>query len=256
VRAGLALRRLGWTLDGSLEPYALDYGQRGWFLRGQYHELNTRVFNHGDEDHRLTTWRGEMFAGGQFAIPQHQSFQAGVGLGSVHGSTPGWTGLLLAFRSQPYGRTRRNLDAEWAVGGDGYARLDAAFDLQMRRGGFALIPGVHAGAVDGTPPADALVGLGGPHSLSGLHHDEWLGRRAYSGSLELALESPRQARAYVAGQIGIVDDAVSGADLGSGAVAGLGIGGSVNLPIGPLEAEWGVCTAGRSRFDVLLGTRF
>ena len=39
-------------------------------------------------------------------------------------------------------------------------------------------------------------------------------------------------------------------------IGGFGIGGSVDLPIGPLQIEWGTASAGRSRVDLLLGTRF
>ncbi|TMQ57466.1 MAG: hypothetical protein E6K72_03645 [Candidatus Eisenbacteria bacterium] len=142
------------------------------------------------------------------------------------------------------------------MGDGGYARVNAALDMDLRYRAFVLTPGARFGVVDGDAPPDALVGLGGPHSLSGLRRDEWLGRRAIAFSLELAIEAERQARVYVAAQSGRVDDAVSGADLGADAVAGLGLGATLELPIGPLQIEWGASTGGRRRLDLMLGTRF
>jgi outer membrane translocation and assembly module TamA len=92
--------------------------------------------------------------------------------------------------------------------------------------------------------------------MSGLHADEWLGKRMIEGSLELALEAARQARVYIATQVGEVDAAVSGADLGEQAHEGYGIGAEVELPVGPLRAEWGTISRQRNRFDIVLGHRF
>jgi predicted acylesterase/phospholipase RssA len=253
---GLAIRRLGWSVQGGLEPHALDYGDPGWFVRGRYQDLNTRVFSGGDEIDQLKTRRAELFGGGQVSVLERQVFLGGVGLGSAH-SAVDWSGPILAVRSQSLGRERRNLDAEWAVGSHGYSRVDAVIEAELQRWRLALTPGVHVGVVTGAPPPDALVGLGGPHSLSGLRNDEWLGKRAYSGSVELAIESSRLSRLYVATQLGKVEGAVSGLDMGPGeAILGFGLGGSIELPIGPLQIEWGTASAGRSRIDVLLGTRF
>jgi len=253
---GLAIRGLGWSVQGGLEPHALEYGDRGWFVRFRYHQLDTRVFSGGDEIDRLNTRRGELFGGGQVSVLQRQVVLAGVGFGNAH-SALDWSGPILAIHSQALSRDRRTLDAEWAGGNNGYSRVDAVVDYELRRWMLALTPGVHVGVVTGTPPPDALVGLGGPHSLSGLRYDEWLGKRAYAASAELAVKSSRLSRVYVATQIGKVEDAVSGLDMGPGeAIVGFGIGGSIELPIGPLQMEWGTASAGRSRIDLLLGTRF
>jgi len=256
AKLGLAIRGLGWSVDGGLEPQALDYGDRSWFVRARYHELETRVFSGGKEIDRLNTRRGELFGGGQVTVLERQVFLGGVGFGNAH-SAIDWSGPILAVHSQSLGWERRNLDAEWAVGSHGYSRVDAVIEAELRRWRLVLTPGVHVGVVTGAPPPDALVGLGGPHSLSGLRYDEWLGKRAYSASAELAIESSRLSRLYVATQLGKVEDAVSGLDMGPGeAILGFGIGGSIELPIGPLQMEWGKASAGRSRIDVLLGTRF
>jgi predicted acylesterase/phospholipase RssA len=256
ARIGGAIRSLGPSVHFSLEPYALDYGTTGWFLRGRWHDLRTRVFRGGEEQDRLETERFEAFVGGQVGITMQQTFQAGMGWAHLRGSGPDWDGLLFAFRTQGAGRGERNLDAEWAVGDDGYSRISASLTHPLRWRVFVMTPGVRAGGVEGEAPADALVGLGGPGSLSGLHYDEWLGRRMLAGSLELAVEATRQARAYLAGQMGRVEEAVSGDDIGPGAVAGFGIGAEVGLPIGPLRIEWGIAGSGRERFDILLGMRF
>lgn len=256
VRLGVAWRSLGRSLHLSLEPHALDYGTSGWFVRGRVQELDTRVFEGGDELYRIEVRRGEAFLGAQIGIPLRQTFQAGVGWGRVASLDQDWSGVLLAFRTQAAGLDERSLDAEWALGDDGYARVRGALSHGFHRSIVVLTPGVRAGAVRGDVPPDALVGLGGPRSLSGFHYDEWLGRWMWAGSFELAVEATRQARAYVAAQIGQVGDPLSGQDLGPGAIAGFGIGVELGLPVGPFRLEWGIADGGRKRVDVLLGTRF
>jgi hypothetical protein len=78
----------------------------------------------------------------------------------------------------------------------------------------------------------------------------------WAGSLEIALEATRSARAYLATQVGRVEDAISGTDLGADPVTGFGIGVEVDLPIGPFRLEWGNADGVRDRFDVMLGARF
>ena len=256
VKAGGAWTSLGSSLQASLEPYALDYGSPGWFARGRYQHRRSRIFSKGEEISSLSTYRGESFLGGQISLPLSQVFQVGAGYASVNSSLASWSGALIAAQSQAIGLNQRTVNAEWAVGSGGYARFDACFTHIVRFGPAALTPGVRFGATDGQPPADALVSLGGPHSMSGLHYDEWLGRRMWAGSLEIALEASRSARAYVAGQVGQVDEAISGADLGATPAIGLGIGAEIDLPIGPLRIEWGTVNGTRDRFDIILGPRF
>jgi hypothetical protein len=256
AKLGWGLRPLGWNLHGSLEPYALDYGNAGWFVRGRYHEMRTRVIEDGEEVRTLRTNRFEALGGGQVGIANRQAFQLGLGYADVARPAPGWHGLLLAFRTQSLGGGERLIEAEWAAGEGGYSRLNAALDVDLRYRALVLTPGARFGAVDGETPPDALVGLGGPHSLSGLRHDEWLGQRAGAISLELAIEAGRQARAYVAAQSGKVEEAASGADLGTEPVSGIGIGAEIELPMGPLRLEYGACSAGRRRLDLALGARF
>lgn len=253
---GGAWTKLGGSIHASLEPFALDHGSNGWFIRGRYHHRDARLFDGGHEVGRISTYRGESFLGGQVGIKNLQVLQAGAGYASVNSSGAKWSGLLVAVQTRALGRNLRMLNAEWAAGDDGYARVEGFFTHIIRFTPVTVTPGVRFGAVDGTVPSDALVGLGGPHSLSGLHYDEWLGRRMWAGSLELALEASRQARAYLAAQVGHVEDALSGADLDADPVTGFGIGAEVELPIGPLRIEWGTAGSIRDRFDVLLGARF
>jgi NTE family protein len=256
AKIGWGLRPLGWSVHASLEPYALEHGNPGWFVRGDYHEMRTRVFESGEEVHTLRTNRLEVFGGGQLGLAARQVLELGAGYGDIARPEPGWQGLLLAFRTQSLGGAERTVEAEWAAGNGGYARVNAVLELDLRYRALVLTPGGRFGVVDGDAPPDALVGLGGPHSLSGLRHEEWLGRRAVAFSLEFAIEAERQARVYIAAQSGRVQEAVSGADLGVDAVGGFGLGAAVDLPIGPLQIEWGASTAGRQRLDLMLGTRF
>jgi hypothetical protein len=253
---GYGLRPLGWNVHGSLEPYALDQGNAGWFLRGRYHEMRQRIFEDGEVARYLRTHRLEFFAGGQLSLSNIQVLQAGAGYVRLSRPSPATDGVLLALRSQSLARGERTLDAEWLPGTDGYRRFEVNANVEIGYGVFVLTPGVRAGAVAGDTPPDVLVGLGGPHSMSGLYRDEWLGNEMLQGSLELAIEAGRQARAYVGVQSGGVTDPVSGAELGPGALTGLALGASLNLPMGPLELEWGLNTAGRRRVDVQLGMRF
>ncbi len=255
-KVGWGLRPLGWNLHGSLEPYALDQGNHGWFVRGRYHEMRTRVFEGREPVRTLRTNRFELFGGGQVGLATRQVFQGGVGVADIARPSPGWSGLMMALRTQSLGGGERTLDVEWAMGDDGYSRMLAVFDFDLRYRFLALTPGARYGAVEGNVPPDALVGLGGPRSLSGLRHDEWLGRTAGAISLELAVEAGRQARAYLGIQSGRVNDAVSGADLGPDPVGGIGLGAEIDLPTGPLRVEWGASSAGHRRFDFQLGARF
>jgi hypothetical protein len=257
VKLGGLWHSLGGAVQASFEPYALDYGSAGWFVRGRHAHIRRRVFDEGHEVGKIYTVRDEGFAGGQIGIPFVQSFQAGVGLTRAHSGDVSYGGPLMVFQTRALGHDQRSLDADFATGAGGYAR----YELNLTRGislghSVVLTPGFRAGQVGGSPPADALVGLGGPHSMSGLHADEWLGKRMIAGSLELALDAARQARVYIATQVGEVEDVVSGADLGHEAHEGYGIGAEVELPVGPLRAEWGALSRQRNRFDIVLGHRF
>jgi predicted acylesterase/phospholipase RssA len=256
VRLGWGWRTLGWSLHASLEPYALDHGSPGWFVRGRYHELENRVFVDHEEVGRLRTDRFEILGGGQLVVASRQVFEAGGGFADIKGTRPQWNGALLAFRTQSLGGGKRTVDAEWAVGDNGYSRVDATFDFDLRHGALVLTPGIFYGSASSNTPPDALVGLGGPGSLSGLRFQEWLGHTAADLSLRLAVEAGRQARAYVSAQSGVVQDAVSGADMGEDPVEGAGVGAEVDLPFGLMRVEWGASSAGHRRFDFLLGARF
>ena len=257
VKVGGIWHSLGGAVQASFEPYALDYGSAGWFVRALHHHLRRRIFEDGHEISKIYTVRDEGFVGGQITIPFKQSFQAGVGLAHAHSGDVSYSGGLLALETRALGHDERSLNIDLATGKEGYQR----FELNLTRGipirhSILITPGVRAAGVRGTPPSDALVGLGGPHSLSGLHADEWLGKRMWAGSLELSIEAARSARVYAATQVGQVEQAVSGTDLGDRAHGGFGLGAEVELPVGPLRAEWGTISRVRNRFDIMLGHRF
>ncbi len=256
AKAGYGLRPLGWNVHGSLEPYSLEYGNAGWFVRGRYHEMRRRVFEDGEVASYLRTHRLEMFGGGQVALSNRQVLQAGLGYVRLSRPSPATDGAILALRSQSLASGERTLDAEWLLGPDGYKRIELMADVDIGYRVFTLTPGVRFGAVEGEAPPDALVGLGGPHSLSGLFHDEWLGTQMLAASLEFGIEAGRQARVYTAVQSGAVREAVSGAELGPGAITGVAVGAELGLPVGPLQLEWGANSMGRRRVDVQLGVRF
>ena len=257
VRLGGIWHSLGGAVQASFEPYALDYGSNGWFVRGRHLHLRRRVFEDGHEVSKIYTVRDEGFVGGQLGIPFVQTFQAGLGVTRAHSDDVSYDGPLIVFQARSLGHDRRSFDVDLATAAKGYRRWEMDLTHGIALGhSVVLTPGVRAGSVDGSPTADALVGLGGPHSLSGLHADEWLGKRMFAASLELALEAARQARVYLATQVGQVEDAVSGADLGDKARTGYGIGAEVDLPVGPLRVEWGTISRQRNRFDIMLGHRF
>src|SRR5439155_2228726 len=92
ARIGWGLRPLGWNVHGSLEPYALEFGNSGWFMRGRYQEMRTRVFDGGEEVRTLRTNRFETFGGGQIGVASRQVFQAGAAYADIARPQPGWHG--------------------------------------------------------------------------------------------------------------------------------------------------------------------
>jgi hypothetical protein len=174
----------------------------------------------------------------------------------VTGSENAWSGALVAFRTEGQGAAHRLIEVDWAPGAGGYSRVNAWFDIDLRLGSFVVRPGARAGGASVRTPTDALVGLGGPPTLTGLSLDEWLGRRMVAGELRVAREIANVVSLYVTGQAGAVEDLVSGADLGTRPRAAFGAGGEVATPFGPLRLDWGQAEGGRQRFDLMLGERF
>jgi predicted acylesterase/phospholipase RssA len=250
------LRRFGWAVNASGEPHALDRGSRGWFVRGTQRRTRMRVFADGERIRLLTSDRSEALLGAQVGIVRRQTLQLGGGWGHVTGSGDSWSGPLVAFRTEAQGAAHRLIEGEWAMGADGYTRLNAWFDLNIKLGSFVVRPGIRAAGASGGAPTDALVGLGGPSTLAGLSLDEWLGRRMLAGELRVGREFANILSVYITGQSGAIQDPVSGADLGTRPHAAFGMGGGVATPFGPLRLDWGHTEAGRQRFDLMLGERF
>ena len=256
VRVDGVLRQFSWAVNVSGEPYALDRGGRGWFVRGTQRGTRPRVFADGERIGLLTSNRSEAMLGGQVGLLHRQVLQLGAGWGHVTGPGDAWSGALVAFRTEGQGAAHRLIEGDWAPGADGYSRVNAWFDIDIKRGSYVVRPGARAGGASGRAPADALVGLGGPPTLTGLSLDEWLGHRMLAGELRVVREFSSVFSLYLVGQVGTVEGLVSGADLGTGSRAGFGAGGEVATPFGPLRLDWGRTDGGRQRFDLMLGDRF
>lgn len=262
LEIGGGLSQLGWSLDAVGEPYALDRGGSGWFVRAHAHRRKTRIFVNGDVVAEPATRRGEYMGGLQVGDPRHQMLQ--VGAGWAHFETSRDTigrgrfkrnGLFLAASTEAVGRHHRRVRAEWMPREDGYVAADVWFDYTIKFGSFLLRPGVEAGIVDGDAPLDAYPALGGIGRFPGLRHDEWLGRRTGAVTLRAAYQFVRGAEFYVMGAAGAVKDVISNVEFGEHVAGGGGIG--VDFNIGPgLKAEWGITEGGRNRFDILFGERF
>ncbi len=257
VKLGGSVHTLGGAVQASFEPVALDYGSAGWFVRARHHHLQRRVYQDQVEVDRIGNTRDEVFLGGQVSRVLVQTLAAGIGWARTRTDGVTASGAVFAFETRAHGRDQRTVHFDRAMGPDRYARFEVNLTHDLRFAhSFAITPGLRFGTVDRTPPPDALVGLGGPHSMSGLHADEWLGRRMWAGSVEFALEASRQARLYVATQVGKVEHVVSGSDLGATPRVGFGIGGEIESPVGPVRLEWGTVGHHHDRWDVMVGPRF
>ena len=256
VRVDGAIRQLGWDLNLSAEPYALDRGATGWFARATQRFTNTRIYENGGVQSLLGTDRSEALLGGQLGLWGRQVVQAGGGWAQTSGPGPLWHGALLAARTEGTGASHRLVEGEWAIGEEGYSRLNAWFDASIKTGNLIIRPGLRAAAVYGTPPIDALPGLGGPETLAGLHIDEWLGHRMGAFELRVAREFSGVFSLYAAGQGGVIEQPVGGVDLGNAPRIAFVVGGEVTTPLGPVRASWGRTESGRERVDLLLGERF
>ena len=256
VRVDGVLRHYSWAVNLSGEPYALDRGSMGWFVRGTQRKTRTRVFVDGERTGLLTSGRSEAMLGGQVGLIHRQIVQLGAGWGRVTDSSRTWSGAIVAFRTEGQGAAHRLIEADWAPGAGGYSRMSAWLDFDMKLGSYVVRPGARAGGASGRVPTDALVGLGGPPTLVGLSLDEWLGHRMVAGELRVAREFSNVFSLYVTGQVGTVGGPVSGADLGTRPRVAFGTGGEVATPLGPLRLDWGHTEGGRQRFDLMLGERF
>jgi predicted acylesterase/phospholipase RssA len=256
VRLDGAIRQLGWDLNLSAEPYALDRGATGWFARATQRFTDTRIYENGGVQSLLGTDRSEALIGAQLGLWGRQVVQVGGGWAQTSGPGPLWHGALLAARTEGTGASHRLVEGEWAIGDEGYARLNGWVDANIKIGNLVVRPGLRAAVVNGTPPIDALPALGGPETLAGLHIDEWLGHRMGAFELRVAREFSGVFSVYAAGQGGVIEQPVGGVDLGDTPRIAFVVGGEVTTPLGPVRASWGRTEAGRERVDLLLGERF
>ncbi len=249
-------RRYGRAVHANLEPHALGRGGSGPFLRAGYRETETRLFAGGRLSGLPLTLRREAFVGAQFDLPTRQVAQLAFGVTSISEARGRWNAGIVMFRAEGPGAVRRLFEAEWMPGERGYSRLSVLLEAAWGLRGFMVRPSLRAAGVDGEVPMDALVGLGGPLSLAGLHHQEWLGRRLAAGELRLLHSLGSALTVSAAGQLGTVEEAVSARDIGPRLQPGAGLGAELTTPFGPVRLDWGVGHRGRTRVDVMLGDRF
>jgi NTE family protein len=249
-------RRYGRALHVNLEPHALGRGGSGPFLRAGYREAESRLYSRRELAALPLTIRREGFLGTQLDLPARLVVQLALGAVGIAEGPRRWSGPLLLVRSESRGALHRLIEAEWMPGDGGYSRANAAVALALRARSFTLQPGLRIGAVDGDVPTDALVGLGGPLSLAGLHDGEWLGRRALGGEIRLVRPVGVVLRFHAAAQVGWVGKVVAARELGSGPQPAGVVGMEMATPVGPVRLDWGVGPGGRGRLDLMLGDRF
>jgi outer membrane protein assembly factor BamA len=141
-------------------------------------------------------------------------------------------------------------------GPDRYASVEAGLAPEVSLGIVTLRGAIAAGWASRDSPLDELHGLGGPTSLAGLRHEEWLGREKLGGELRLLRDLAGWLEAHVYAHAGRVGDAVSRADLSRRARFGAGAGVKANLPFGPLSFDWGITEGGEHRADLSFGPEF
>jgi predicted acylesterase/phospholipase RssA len=233
VRVDGILRHFGWAVNLSGEPYALDRGNRDGSSAARSARPGLAYSRTASATGCSRAIRTEAMLGGQVGLLHGQILQLGAGWGRVTGSGDAWSGALVALRTEGQGAAHRLIEADWAPGADGYSRVSAWFDIDLKLGGFVVRPGARAGSASRRTPSDALVGLGGPPTLIGLSLDEWLGHRMLAGELRVAREIANVFSLYITGQMGAVEDPVSGVDLGTRPRTAFGAGGELATPFGP-----------------------
>ena len=143
------------------------------------------------------------------------------------------------------------------MGGDErYASLAFEMSAEILLPRFLVRPTLRAGYASRGTPLDDQHGLGGPATLGGFRHQEWLGRRAWGADLRLVKRFLSGFDAYAFGQIGAVDQAVSRPDLGARPRLAGGLGFTAAVPFGPLTIDWGVGEGGASRLEFSVGQAF
>src|SRR5205814_6790929 len=121
-----------------------------------------------------------------------------------------------------------------------YASARASISPEFSQAWGTIRPRATVGWASREAPLDELHGLGGPATLVGMRHDEWLGRRALALELRVvrSIASGVDVDAYL--QTGHVAHAVSRADLADRLHVAAGLGMRANVPFGPLSLDVGM----------------
>jgi len=161
-----------------------------------------------------------------------------------------------ALRVASAGRLRRRLQVAGMPGHHGYGTASLHVSADVLRFPVVLRPSIAYGFATRETPPDEWHGLGGPESFGGLRRDEWLGRRRFGAELRAFATLRGVLGVQAALQAGRVDDAIGRADLaGRLRLAGV-VGARLDVPLGPLQLDWGMAEGGQSRWDVRFGESF
>jgi hypothetical protein len=256
VRAGGAWRQFGLSGYAAIEPRSLDRGANGMFVRGGARRTETRIFDEDGLDREIPTERAEVLVGGQLRGWRDHVVQAGAGVGRVWSSDLAREGPMAALTLAGGGSYPRRLEAVAFGGTDRYASVRLALAAEVQHQLATLRPSLTGGWASEGAPLDELHGIGGPATLAGMRHDEWLGERALALEMRVVrrVMSGLDLDAYV--QAGQVADAVSRVDLGERLHVAGGVGSRISVPFGPLFLDLGWSEGGRYRLDVSFGPEF
>jgi predicted acylesterase/phospholipase RssA len=256
LMAGITVRRFRSELYGSLEPRALSRGANGWFVRGGALRTDTRLFAPDRSFDLARTERREVVAGVQVRLATGDVAQGGAGWARIDDGAGTREAPMAALRIEAPGRVRRRLEAI-AVGGDQrYASLASEMSAEVLLPRFLVRPTLRVGYASRSAPLDEHHGLGGPATLGGMRHQEWLGRRVWAADMRLVKRFLSGFDAYLFGQIGEVHQAVSRSDLSPRPRVAGGLGLTAAVPFGPLTLDWGMTEGGTSRLDFSIGQEF
>lgn len=254
--AGGTWRRFGASAFASLEPRSLARGATGLFLRAGARRTETRIFDRDRRWLERVTRRGELIAGAQVRLPTGDLVQAGAGVGRLWGAGGGREGAMAIVRAEAHGRRSRTVEAVVFGGSRRYGTIRGVVSTDLPTGLVSIRPSVFAGWGSRQTPLDELHGAGGPATLVGFRHGEWLGRRALGSEIRLVrhLATAIDVDGYV--QAAHVEHAVSRADLADRVQVAAGIGLRMNVPFGPLAVDLGLGEGGVRRIEFSFGPEF
>jgi len=254
--AGATARRFGRAAYAAIEPRSLARGARGPFARVAAHHTQTRLFDRARDWSSIDTDRAEAFLGAQFPLRSGDVLQLGGGASRIWSLGRAREGFVSALKLDAPGRYGRRLEAVAFGGTDRYASVRASVAPEFSRAWGTIRPQASLGWASRGAPLDELHGVGGPATLAGMLHDEWLGRRALAFELRLIRSIAAGVDVDACLQAAHVAGAVSRADLADRAHVAAGVGLHANLPFGPLAVDLGIGEAGVRRLEISFGQEF